>query len=84
MSDPPKTERSTNENLHWAHAISNASRIVPAGYPRSAVFVSDAIIDVPVTAALPVDNTPAAGQRTPRRGNPELMSLRESIFFISG
>jgi hypothetical protein len=76
--------RTAEENFHAAISISNASRIMTSGYPRSAIFVTDAIASIPVKHTQDVDDRPAAGQRTPRRGYPELMSLKQNIFFISG
>ena len=77
-------QRSADESRHAAISIANASRIVPAGFPQSAVFVADAIVDIPVVTPRSADTTLAAGQRIPRRGQADLMSIRESIFFISG
>ena len=81
------TPRSTEETLHSAISMANATRIVPAGYPRSAGLVADAIADIPVNPPRIVDDTPPAGlsSTTKKKTKSDLVGLRsQSIFFITG
>ena len=86
---------SDEEMVHYremASSMANAARVSTSDkFPHTTVRVAEAVHEAgPLNLSalkrlqLEAHEAPAAGQRSPRRGFPELMSLKESVYGISG